>query len=143
MSIFSFKLDKATHDLVVSGGRLQLINDIEVIARNLENRLMVFKGEWVLDNTYGFDFNTVLGQRIPDLQLIESQLKSYILDTDGVTGIVLFKFGYVPGDSRLLTLDFTATTIYGGEITISDTTLPPTTAPPPAPAPGSTDPGQR
>jgi len=135
MSIFSFKLDKATHDLVVSGGRLQLINDIEVIARNLENRLMVFKGEWVLDNTYGFDFNTVLGQRIPDLQLIESQLKSYILDTDGVTGIVLFKFGYVPGDSRLLTLDFTATTIYGGEITISDTTLPPTTAPPPAPAP--------
>jgi len=123
MNIFALKLDAGTHDLIVSGGAIVVISDSNVIARNLESRLQMLKGEWILDTTYGYDFTKVFGQRIVDLQIIETTLKSYILATEGVVTINTFKLDYDGGDNRLLKLTFSVKTIYSDTITIGGLTI--------------------
>lgn len=123
MTIFGLKLSPDSHDLVIKNGQIEVIEDDEVIARNLETRLATLKGEWLLDKNYGFEYRDIFGARVIDLQLIESSLKTYILETEGVTAITVFKLEYIKGDARRLVVTFTVTSDAGTDITIGGVTI--------------------
>ncbi len=123
MALFGLKLSPDTHDLVIENGQLVIISDDEVIARNLESRLSTLKGEWILDTSYGYEYRNALGARVTDLQLIESSIKSYILDTEGVTSISTFKLDYEPANQRRLIITFGVLTVNNTIVEIGGVTL--------------------
>ncbi len=123
MSLFGIALDPSTHDLMLSDGMLNMVNDDDLLARNLKTRLQMLKGEWVLDNTYGFEYNVIFSSRILDLQLIETSLKNYILNTDGITKISVFKLDFISKNTRLLSLTVSVQTIFNSNITLGGLTI--------------------
>ncbi len=108
------KLDLATHDIIFKDGQIQIISDGEKLAQDLKTRLKINLGEARLDNKYGFPFFLVFQTKRLGLSEIESIIKQYILDTNGVESITKFFLQYSGGNERnfLVTFSVKATEEY-------------------------------
>ncbi len=101
------------NDLVFNDGALELVTEADEIARNLKTRLKLMRGEFSLDTSYGLPYNLLLGSSVFNLAELETIVKQFILDTDGILSLTRFNVSFQKADARLLQIDFTVNTIYG------------------------------
>jgi len=86
-----------------------LINSPAAVAQAVKTRLLLMAGEWFLDNTDGTPYSTeILGTGTA--LLFDQAIRERILDTQGVTGIVLYASQVL---NRKLSVQATISTIYG------------------------------
>lgn len=100
-------LDPDTWDLEIPP---RLIRGAEAVAQRLMVRLRWIKGEWYLDQNQGVPwFEILLGQKNPDVRLVEGIIRQAILSTPGVTSVQEISVTYDP-TTRHASLAFVATT---------------------------------
>jgi hypothetical protein len=90
-----------------------LIDDAQCVVQKIQTRLRLNQGDWFLDTTAGVPWNTkVLGKSSANTR--DMVLKSVILGTDGVTGLVPNTWSATL-TGRQLTVSCSVTTIYSAE----------------------------
>jgi len=104
-------LDKATNDLIkLEGGGIARVKDGRYTVQLVKNKLKTQLAEWKLNPSIGWlsldDY-----RRNPDLFSIEMRARKIILSVRGVQKIDTLELELL---HRVLTITFTATTIYGG-----------------------------
>lgn len=83
----------------------------EAVAQAVKTRLGLFTGEWYLDTTDGTPWRTeVLGKYTKETY--DAVIRDRILGTAGVQEIMAYSSSF-DGDSRVLNVSATITTVYG------------------------------
>ncbi len=79
-----------TNDLDLSSGNLIVNSDLATnVVQKVQDVLNQFRGEWFLDTSIGVPyFQTILGQRNPDIGAIRALLLGYILKVNGVKEVL-------------------------------------------------------
>lgn len=105
------KLD-ANGDYTFGNGQADFFkNSPDGVAQAVKTRLMLWRGEWFLDNEEGTPYlQGVIGKHSE--QTRDTVLRSQILNTEGVTGIASYESNVDP-DTRKLNVLVTVDTIYG------------------------------
>ena len=95
-----FKLDLATGDLDLTGGRLNLSSDISGIAQGAYIRVKMIKGEWFLDRQKGVPYFKVtgvteetaalLGQKFERVKF-ETAIRTVLERAPGVVAVLLLE----------------------------------------------------
>lgn len=106
------KEDVNDHDLYYENYDLGLVDEIDQIRQNLGIRLQFFYNEWFLDTSKGIKFYDIVFVKVPDLNLIASVMKTFILSTEGVLELLEYSQIY---DRRLrkLTVSCKVNTTFG------------------------------
>lgn len=103
-------LDKSNNDLILQqGGGVARVNKGRFIVQQVKCKLNTWLEEWILDPTVGW---LAVGdyEKNYDVFDIEDRARAIILGTDGVLAIDSLSSDY---KKRVLTLNFSARTIYG------------------------------
>ena len=100
------KLD-SDGDIEIAKNDVSLIDGAESIRQHLDIRLNTHLGEWLFDTRVGVPWIRDILVKRPDYKIIEDILKTKIIETPGVTGILEFFF---ETQDRVVTLNFTANT---------------------------------
>lgn len=108
---YSWDLDLIDGDLVMATG-------IDSIKQNVKQRLLMIKSEWFMDLRKGTDYFNKIWVKNPSLNLVESEIKSRILETQGIINLINFKLE-LDSSLRQLTVEFIAMTT-AGELTYSE-----------------------
>lgn len=104
-------LNGATNDIIkLEGGGISRVTDGRYTVQLVKSKLLTSLGEWALDPRKGW-INFDDYKRNPDLFSIEMRVRTIIL---GVVGVQKIDTLTLDLSKRVLTLSFTATTIYGG-----------------------------
>lgn len=104
-------LDAATNDIIkLEGGGIARVVDGRYTVQLVRSKLLTVLSEWRLDTRKGW-VNLSYFKRSPDLFDIEMRARNIILSVKGVQKIDTLSISIT---KRVLTLSFTATTIYGG-----------------------------
>lgn len=104
--------------MLTDDGDLALVSDGAEVAQHIRQRLNFFQAEWAWDLTAGLPwFGEILGSRRFRTQqenrsFAESILKTEILETPGVTRLLVFQFTF-DELSRNATFEFHADTLFG------------------------------
>jgi hypothetical protein len=103
-------LDKTTGDLMKpTGGGVSRVSEGRFVVQQVQSKLAVLLGEWVLDTSIGW-VNIADFKKDYNLYGIERRARQIILGTQGVLDITTLA---IEVSARVLTLTFTARTIYG------------------------------
>jgi hypothetical protein len=103
-------LDKATGDLMKPiGGGISRVSEGRFVVQQVQSKLSVLLGEWVLDRSIGW-VNMKDFVRDYNIYSIERRARQIILSTKGVLVIDTLSIDVT---ARVLTLTFTARTIHG------------------------------
>lgn len=119
-----FYLNPLTGDLDITGGRMSITKQVEELARQkLHITLKTFKGEYFANRLFGIpylanDNNPVQLLEKNTKDLLDLEIKSAILDTEGVTEILSYSSNLA--SDRSLTVNFTALTESGEEIEVEE-----------------------
>lgn len=115
-------LKNNANDLDLSSGNLVLVQDSDIktiAAQKIQDVLNLFQGEWFLDTTQGFPwFQSVLGQKVPDIGIIHTLFVSKVKTVDHVSDVKDLVFDFDKAN-RKLTWDFVAVLTTGDTIPIS------------------------
>lgn len=113
----------SNNDLIIQDGRFLTVEDGAETLQHVRTRLQFFLGEWFLDRFAGVPWLQEIFTKPVNLANVESRLKSTILDTPTVEELVEFSLSYEGGNSRELSVSFSANTIFGeiieDEVTIN------------------------
>jgi hypothetical protein len=105
------------NELDLSGGQPRFVSGADEVRQAIQARLSLVQGEWFLDPTAGMDlFGHVLVKN-PNLALVKREIRTIILATAHVTGIVSLDLS-LDRASRQLSATFVATTD-GNGVTVS------------------------
>jgi len=97
-------------DLELCAGTVDLcmVSGIDHTAMKIRQRLRTFQGEWWLDPSLGVPYyESILGQKTPDLQAIRGIYAATINATPGVKSLTSLTVGF-DNASRTYTVEFTA-----------------------------------
>jgi hypothetical protein len=111
--------DKYHHDLFYANYDLALVEDIENVRQQLSIRLQFFYDEWFLDSTEGIKYYDVVFVKVPNLDLIASIIKTFILNTEDVLELLEYTQEF-SRSLRKLTITFKVNTTFG-ELTVTET----------------------
>lgn len=106
----SLALDPTTGDLLLTAGRLTLVEGAAAIAQRLDGRLSLWAGEWFADTSLGVPFLTFLGVK-GAAALAEASLRRAILSCPGVAALEMFTF--TASSDRSAVVTFRARTATG------------------------------
>ncbi len=119
-----FYLNPLTGDLDLTGGRMRITKRIEELARQkLHITLKTFRGEYFANRLFGIpylenDHNPIQLLEKNTKDLLDLELKSAILNTEGITEIL--SYSSILASDRTLTVNFTALTESGEEVEVVD-----------------------
>lgn len=103
----------SNNDLIVTGGRIKVVDQGAEVVQHVRTRLLFYKEEWFLNQNAGIPYFQEIFTKPTNLANIESIFKSAILNTPGVRKLNEFSLEYEGASSRQLTVFFSAETIYG------------------------------
>lgn len=106
------KLDTNIHELVIENYDLVLIDKLEQVQQNIKIRLLFLYNEWFLDTTKGLPYFDNIMVKNPQLSIIDTIIKSTILETDNVIDLLEYQSSF-DNAQRLLTVSFKALTAFG------------------------------
>ena len=112
MNLEDIKLDSITHDVDISAGDLQLVQNADEVGQNVKIRLLFFRGEWYLDTSIGVLNFEDMYTKNPDLDRVDALFKAEIARTIGVNELLSYSSEF---DRRLrkYSSSFLVNTIYG------------------------------
>ena len=110
----SLALDATTGDLLLTAGRLTLVEGAEAVAQRLRGRLTLWAGEWFADTSLGVPFLSFLGVK-GAAALAESTRRRAITTCPGVAALETFTMT-VDGGARSAVIAFRARTTDGDVI---------------------------
>lgn len=105
----NFKLDE-NHDIVV-GRQVERTDKLGYTVQLVKCRLLTFMGEWPLDRSLGLPWTGVL-DRSYDISATRFAIQNVIQTTTGIKSLNSLNLVANP-QTRILTVEFTATSIYG------------------------------
>lgn len=107
-------LDQQTHDLYIDPLTLdlQLVSDIDGVVQALKIRLAFIFQEWYLDGSQGVRYYDYMQQKNPDIGLLDSVIKTVILETPDVLELLKYSSTYSAA-TRRLDVSFEVNTVYG------------------------------
>jgi len=94
------KLD-ASGDLDIIDGELSLTSGADAIGQDLRCRLLLFLGEWFLDQRLGVDWFGVALVKAPNLARINQMIRAAVMQTTGIKSIRELKFDYSAANRSL------------------------------------------
>lgn len=103
----NLKVDKATWDLSVVSGQLELASGQEGVAQAFSTRVKMYKGEWEFDLEAGIDYFGEVLVKNPDLPRIKSKMRQAILDCPGVKNSAAIRDVILTLDKATRTLNMT------------------------------------
>lgn len=109
--MIDIKVD-SNREFVIENGDLVLIDGGEALAQKLSIKLKFVLGEWFTNVTYGIPYLQYIWVKNPDLTVIESLLKSAILEEAGVRELASFVMSY-NAQARSLRVNFSVITDFG------------------------------
>lgn len=95
-------------DLEIVNGDLVILDPVSTITQLLRQRLSMFLGEWFLDASKGVPYFEDVLKKDVTLEIIDSILKTVVLETPGVEDLLSFVLDYDP-DGRTFSVAFQAT----------------------------------
>lgn len=101
-----------SHDIVVDGLSFVVIDGADAVAQHIKTRLLLWRGEWFLNNDLGVPWDTDILIKNPRGTVVEAALKAAIRETPNVTSLDEFALEYAPS-SRELSVSFRASTPFG------------------------------
>lgn len=113
-------LDTQTHDIVIDGYDLALVEGSALVRQRVEQRLEYFFGEWYLATDEGVPYFEEILVKAPDRARVESLLKATIIDTEGVDALLSFDLDYDAAQRRM---SLTFEVRVGEDIATIDATL--------------------
>ena len=95
MSEWSLNINQLTNDVELDDVHsLIVVTRAQAIGQHVRQRLKTFKGEWFLDSDVGVSWlDDILGKQY-DPVITESIVKTIILKTPGVKGILAFSISF-------------------------------------------------
>ncbi len=112
------KLDKDTHDLVIEGKDLVVIEDTpDSIVQRLKILLLSFQGEWFLNIDYGIPYYQSILRKGITQSKVDNIFRQQILDTEGVVAIISFTSTF-NAFSREYSLTFSCRVTTGDIVTL-------------------------
>lgn len=114
-------LDPFTHDLVVSKGDLNFVQDVQAIRQEVDIRLQFLLGEWFRDKTKGVPWLQTILVKAPNLAAVRTVLRDEINESVGIRSITRLDLDY-DRSARTLLVTWSATTDLG-ELVSSEVTL--------------------
>lgn len=100
------------NDIYIVNGKFFNVSDKEEVAQLCTTRLRTFLGEWFLNTNIGTNYFGVVFVTPIDLESIDSEFRSIILNTQGVKELTSYQ-STIDSSTRTLTVEFTANSIYG------------------------------
>jgi hypothetical protein len=108
-------LDASSHDLDLTGHRLNIISGEAAIQQNLTVRLKFFLEEWFLDQRLGIPYFRDILIKNPIMLLVRSIFRNAIASTTGISGVSSLTAS-INGANRTLSLSFVATMNTGAQL---------------------------
>lgn len=115
-------LDTHVYDLVVKGGDLGLVHDVDAIVQEVNIRLRFFLAEWFLDKTAGVPYLQEIVVKSPVLAAVKSVLRDEILNCAGIDSVTSLELE-LDQSTRQLTVTWAGTTNLGALIPTQEVTL--------------------
>lgn len=109
-------LDPETHDLVISGYAISLIDENARVRQQIKQRLLHFTREWFLNLQSGTPWIESILVKDANQTTVSAILKARIRQTPGVEA--LQSFSIAESGERGLAIQFSVSTVYNG--TVSD-----------------------
>lgn len=105
-------------DLVIVSGNLQMVEGKDEIVQSVERTITTRLGEFFLDTSHGFDYETVQKKRYSEDE-IKDAVREAVLQEDRITTVDTVDV-VVDRTSRIVTIRFTATgeETIEGEVTV-------------------------
>lgn len=103
----------SNNNLLVKGASLQTVEDGAEVVQHVRTRLQFYLEEYFLDLFAGVPWLQQVFTKPVNLANVESILKTIILTTPGVLKLTEFALSFEGGSKRLLTVTFSAETIFG------------------------------
>ncbi len=103
----------SNNDLIVESGQLKLVTDGAEVVQHVRSRLLFYMEEWFLDINAGVPYLQEIFTKPANIANIESIFKTTILNTPEVSKLLQFSMNYDGESERLLTVFFSAETIFG------------------------------
>ena len=117
-----FKLDQ-NGDVVITDGKIEMVEDIVLIAQTLRQVIGTNLGEWLFDEDEGIDFYTILTKN-PNNDLIQDTIKTAVQHAAEILGVEIetgdFAFE-IDKKNRSMTIDFPFTVEGVGSSSVSIT----------------------
>jgi hypothetical protein len=110
--MIDLKLDDVTHDFQIVQYDLVLVTEVEQIRQAIKMRLLAILSEWFLDTRVGVPYFDVICAKNPNLSLVDSLLKSTIVETTGVNELMSYS-SVMDRANRRLSVTFQVNTTYG------------------------------
>lgn len=86
--LFDLAMDPDTGDLVYENNDLAIVGTSDALLQRLRQRLRFFANEWFLDVTAGLPFYTDILIKNPNIDSVDSLIKSEIKETEGIIEII-------------------------------------------------------
>lgn len=102
-------------DIVIENNDVVMVDGLDAIKQDLATRLGFFQGEWIFDTSKGFPWFRDVLIKNPYYKVVGELLKTYILETKGITEFIEFYFDIASGESKLrqAVLKFKVLTVSG------------------------------
>jgi hypothetical protein len=110
--MIDIKLDDVTHDLQVIQYDLVLVSGVDQIRQAIKMRLLTIFSEWFLDTREGLRYFDLICTKNPNLALVDSIMKTVIVDTIGVNELMSYS-SILDKALRKFSVTFQVNTIYG------------------------------
>jgi hypothetical protein len=94
-------------DIQITGSDLSLTTGVDAIKQYMQQRFRMFYGEWFLDMERGIPYFQQVLKKNPDPVIVDSILKSTIINTPGVLQLTEFNLD-TDAATRQLSLSFKA-----------------------------------
>ena len=103
-------LSRPSNDLILkAGGGIERVDEGRYVVQNVRSRLRTKLGEWLLDSTIGWINEEDLSHQYSVFD-IEVRARQIIQSTAGVLTVLSISSSF---EDRILSISFTAETIYG------------------------------
>lgn len=88
----AIKVDPQTRDIIVAGGRIQFVYDIDVVLQNCDHAIRQQVGELRYRQTKGVEYFNNAFNGTPNYQLFKFQVITQLQNVSGVVRVISFDY---------------------------------------------------
>ncbi len=103
-------------DFTLKNGAFELVEGAQEVAQRVNDALLMYLGEYFLDETKGVPYFQVIFKKPVNLSQVETILKTTITNVQGLEELLTFELSF-DSNTRLCSVSFSANTEFNEQIT--------------------------